>query len=69
MPQYLIQYGDTLYSIARRFGSTVDTLLRLNPNITNASLIYPGQQINVPLPAPVTAPGMCRIRLNAYRKG
>ena len=54
---YIVQRGDSLYSIARRFGTTVDTLLRLNPNIKNASLIYPGQQVNVPLPAPVTAPG------------
>lgn len=45
---YVVQRGDTLFKIAVRFGTTVDTLLRLNPSITNRSLIYTGQVIRLP---------------------
>jgi LysM repeat protein len=54
---YIVVRGDTLFSIAQRYGTTVSVLLRLNPEITNASLIYPGQQIKVPLPGPPIMPG------------
>ncbi len=41
------QRGDTLRIIASKFGTTVDTLLVLNPNILNPNLIYVGQVIRV----------------------
>jgi len=44
---YVVQRGDTLSSIARRFGTTVQTLLNLNPQITNPNVIFPGQVIRV----------------------
>jgi LysM repeat protein len=44
---YVVQRGDTLRIIANKFGTTVENLLRLNPNIRNANLIYVGQVINV----------------------
>ncbi|MGE5557071.1 MAG: LysM peptidoglycan-binding domain-containing protein [Bacillota bacterium] len=47
---YIIQPGDTLYLIARRFNTAVETLLRLNPQITNSARIFPGQRIQVPAP-------------------
>jgi LysM repeat protein len=40
---YVVYYGDTLSRIARACGSTVSAILALNPGITNANLIYPGQ--------------------------
>jgi LysM repeat protein len=43
----VVQRGDTLRIIANKFGTTVDALLALNPNIKNANLIYAGQVINV----------------------
>ena len=43
---YIVQNGDTLYSIATKYNTTVDELKRLN-NITNNS-IYIGQQLLVP---------------------
>lgn len=48
---YTVQFGDTLYSIARRFGSTVDAIRQANaiyPPITDPDLIYPGWTLVVP---------------------
>jgi len=45
---YIVQRGDYLSLIARRFGTTVWELLRLNPEIVNPSRIYPGQVIRLP---------------------
>lgn len=45
---YYVQRGDTLRKIAAKFGTTVDALLRLNPQITNPNVIYVGQGITVP---------------------
>ena len=45
---YTVQSGDTLYAIARRFGVTVDQILASNPDITDPSMIYPGQVIDIP---------------------
>jgi LysM repeat protein len=45
---YIVQRGDTLRIIANRFGTTVDAILRLNPQITNANRILVGQSILLP---------------------
>jgi LysM repeat protein len=45
---YYAVKGDTLRKIAARFGTTVDALLKLNPQITNPNVIYVGQAITVP---------------------
>lgn len=44
---HIVQRGDTLRIIAAKYGTTVDALLALNPNIKNANLIYVGQVIRV----------------------
>jgi LysM repeat protein len=44
---YQVQAGETLYSISRRFGSSVDDIVNLNPGLT--SDIRPGQFIYVPV--------------------
>lgn len=41
---YIIEYGDTLYSIARKFNTTISNILYFNHNI-NPNVIYPGQTI------------------------
>jgi LysM repeat protein len=45
---YYVVRGDTLRKIAAKFGTTVDALLKLNPQITNPNVIYVGQAIAVP---------------------
>lgn len=47
---YTVQRGDTLGQIAKQRGLTLADLLEANPDIGNASLIYPGQQIKFPDP-------------------
>jgi putative chitinase len=44
---YIVQSGDTLASIARKFGTTTNALMSAN-NLTNPNLIYVGQKLNVP---------------------
>lgn len=43
---YVVQQGDSLSTIATRFGTTVSALQSAN-NIRNANLIYPGQVLRV----------------------
>lgn len=45
---YTVQPGDTLYSIARLYGSTIQAIVNAN-NITNPNLIYPGSVILIPV--------------------
>src|SRR5687767_14287582 len=45
---YQIKWGDTLSGIAARNNTTVSALMKANPQITNANLIYAGRQLNTP---------------------
>lgn len=44
---YTVKSGDTMSGIARKFSMPMKTLLGLNPDIKNPSLIYVGQKIRV----------------------
>jgi len=48
---YVVKRGDTLSAIAKRYNTTVATLLRLNLQIRNPNRLYVGQRIQVPAPA------------------
>ncbi len=50
---YVVQWGDTLGDIAVRYGVFLSDILAVNPQIWNASLIFPGQVINLPASAGV----------------
>lgn len=57
MAVYIVQPGDTLSRIARRFNTTVAELQRLNPQIANINEIFVGQRITVPdTVTPTTTP-------------
>ena len=43
---YVVESGDTLSSISRRFNTTVEELIRLN-SISNPNLIYVGEILRV----------------------
>jgi len=48
--KYVVCWGDTLSSIARRFGTTVEAIVALN-NIRNPNYIWVGQVLCIPCPA------------------
>ncbi|KGE19380.1 LysM peptidoglycan-binding domain-containing protein [Paenibacillus wynnii] len=60
---HTVQPGDTMWSIAARYGVTVDAILRAN-NLTNPNYIYLGQNLIIPtsggypypLPIPIPTP-------------
>ncbi len=45
---YEVKRGDSLYSVALLEGTNISELLRINPNITEPFVIYPGQIIRLP---------------------
>ncbi len=45
---YTVQEGDTLSTIAARYGVTLAQVVAVNPQITNPNQIYAGQQIVLP---------------------
>ena len=45
---YTIKYGDTLTSIARKFGTTIDKIMAANPYVTNKNRIYSGKTLQIP---------------------
>ena len=53
---YKIKSGDTLSGIAKANNTSVDALLKLNPNIKNPNLIYAGQSIKLSSPSPTASP-------------
>lgn len=58
---HIVQRGEYLSLIAQRYGTSVQSILTANPQITNWNLIYTGQTIFVPFgtqppPAPPPSP-------------
>jgi LysM repeat protein len=49
---YTVKTGDSLWSIAQRFGVTLEEISAVNPSIKDKDLIYPGQLVNVPVYLP-----------------
>lgn len=56
---HVVSRGDTLGAIARGAGLSLDEVLRANPQIRNADVIYPGDRIALPAPGPErVSPGL-----------
>ena len=45
---YIVLPGDTIEEIAELCGTTVDAILKINPEITDPDNLYPGQIIRIP---------------------
>jgi LysM repeat protein len=59
---HVVQPGETLYSIAARYGTTVQAIIDAN-GITNPDQIYQGQKLNVPTSGGTSGGSTgCRIR-------
>lgn len=50
MQVYMLAKGDTLWMIARRFGVSLEELIKANPQIKDPNKIFPGEEVNIPLP-------------------
>jgi peptidoglycan endopeptidase LytE len=46
---YIVQSGDSLSLIAKKFGLTLNELLAMNPAITNLNIVRVGQVLTVPM--------------------
>jgi len=57
---YVVQRGDTLYAIARRFRTTVAAIARVN-GLVNPSHIYVGQRLQIPGAGPAPQPPSCGV--------
>ena len=67
---YTVLSGDTLGKIAARSGTSLSSLLAVNPQIANPSLIYAGQVINLPaVPVYYTVKRGDTLRIIANRYG
>ncbi|HHX27808.1 MAG TPA: SafA/ExsA family spore coat assembly protein [Firmicutes bacterium] len=46
--EYVVQPGDTMFLIAKRYGVSLDALIKANPQIRNPEMIFPGEVIHIP---------------------
>lgn len=46
---YIVQPGDSLWKIARKYKIGLDEIIQANPQFPNPALIYPGDKVTVPL--------------------
>jgi LysM repeat protein len=55
-PVYIVQRGDTLYSVAHRYGTTVNAIVQAN-GLRNSNWIYIGQRLVIPGAGTTTTSG------------
>ncbi len=53
---YTVKPGDSLFSIAKKFGVTVNSILAANPQIADPNSLFVGQQIRIPVGKPPEQP-------------
>ena len=56
---HIVQPGDTLWGIARRYGTTVQAIMAANS--MTSTTIYVGQRLTIFLPGPIPGPGQVYI--------
>jgi LysM repeat protein len=57
--RYTVQPGDTMFTIAQRFGVNVNALIAANPQITNPNEIFPCDVLCVPCEPECRVPASC----------
>lgn len=57
----VVRFGDTLSTIAERYGLTLGELLRVNPGVDTASLVV-GTRLRLPEPAPARARSLLAVK-------
>ena len=67
--EYVVVKGDTLFKIATRYGTTVVNLMKLNPEIKDASKIYVGQKLRVPTSGSTTVTAQVNLSSTSLRPG
>nr|AIA91169.1 CAZy families CBM50 protein [uncultured Thermoanaerobacter sp.] len=50
MQVYKLAKGDTLWMVAKKFGITLEEIIKANPQIKDPNKIFPGEEVNIPLP-------------------
>ena len=65
---YTIKKGDNLTKIAKANGTTVQELLKANPQIKNPNLIYAGESLKIPVNTPKTVPGSNNTTQDAFNQ-
>ena len=63
---YTIQKGDNLTRLAKKFGTTVPELLKLNPDIKNPNLIITGKDLKIPSGNPVQEGSMATALIESF---
>ncbi len=48
MTSYTVVSGDNMWKIALNHGISLNELVAVNPQVSNSSLIFPGQKVNIP---------------------
>lgn len=68
MSDYTIKSGDTLSKIAKQNGTTVETLMKLNPGIKDVNTIFTNQKIVLPEQEPKSGESGSKNKLIAEKK-
>lgn len=53
---HYVQWGDTLWDLSRYYGTTIDAIVQVNPQVTNPNVIYAGDTLEIPV-GTTTPPG------------
>ncbi|GEM_PF-2917360 len=67
---YIVQYGDSLYSITQKFNITMANLLKANDHMRETNVITPGEVMFIPstVPANNKNKGTTKSKKNVRKK-
>lgn len=65
---YVVQFGDTLYTISQRFDVPIDVLQYYNDQIGDSDILYPGEVLFIPTPSYLSTRGKNKSKKRRGRK-